>query len=188
MKAALTVAALAIAGALALTGSPVHAGTPQSHEDILAAIALADEAERSGNQDGYTEAARIWRGLGAAALTQDDQDLAELWWDETRIRDELPSRGAVSGPGVRRASLAAGGAEELSLAFYAGQVAVLTLRAHDNTRYTLRAKDSDEKLVCDGVSDGHAYTCRWTPLWTGSVEINVSNTSSTDGRYTLIVN
>ncbi len=168
------------------------AAPPASHLAAIRLVERADTAMLAGDRVAIEDVAAEWQRLAIRPLEStgdtgaQDPVMAALASPVTALQP--PNRGTVPGPAVRHADVGATGLESLSLSFYAGEPAQLTLKSHDGRAVTLDVFDADARRVCSVTSLDHPVTCRFIPVWTEIYRIDLRNSDPEPARYTLVSN
>lgn len=159
-------------------------------QKLAAALASADQAEAAGDTDALSRAVRIIDGLGGHPLA--DLKLAEASsndplpaWRAQTYGDEIPMRGRPLGPGYRKGTVGAGGAERIEQLFLSGQRANVALSGPGKARLELKVEDAKNSSVCArGIAPSH---CDWVPIFTQRYVIEITNPGDKPAHYFLVV-
>lgn len=100
---------------------------------------------------------------------------------------QSPQRGRTAGPAYRNGDIPPGGQAAFREIFRSGQTAVIALAPRNAERMKLAVTTSNGQSVCE-VEGQQRIECRWTPIWTEPVTIEVSNLTTGRAEYFLITN
>lgn len=165
--------ALTVSGPAAITAQALLAGA---------------EAEASGDAEGLRQSAGILAGQGAVPK-EDSVDLALRWAEQAAELGAatIPPRGRTAGPAYRNGELSAEGQTVFSEIFHSGRTAVISLAPRNQARMLLSVTTDDGRELCEQAGSG-LVECRWTPIWTEPVRVEVANLSGRTAQYFLVTN
>ncbi|MCR9129876.1 MAG: hypothetical protein NXI12_10155 [Alphaproteobacteria bacterium] len=189
------IAALAVSSGLALlsacAATPVDApafGTDPIGRAAQALVAGA-QAEDANHADALRVAAGVLEGLGAHPA-DGEADLASTWASRAEAlgAEPVPPRGRTAGPAYRDGLLSSGGSAAFTDIFHSGRAAIVSLAPRGDGAFVLRVRDEAGTEICRQVAESGPAECRWTPVWTAPVRIEVANLSGAPARYFLLTN
>jgi hypothetical protein len=182
------VAALALVSGCAASQSPAAADpTPMAR----AAQALMAGAEAFETDDANTlrAASGVLDDLGARPAPG-EPDLVQAWSVRARALGAaaVPPRGRTAGPAYRDGVLAAGEATAFNDMFHSGRLAIVSVAPRGGTAFTLRVENAQGVEICSEFAGDSPAQCRWTPIWTEQVRIEIVNRSGGRAQYFLLTN
>jgi hypothetical protein len=181
-------AAAALAGC-AGSGAPAPAFGTDAMGRAAQALILGAEADEAGDADGLRAAAGALQGLGANPASG-QPDLAELWAERAAAlgAGSLPPRGRTAGPAYRDGLLSGGERAGFTDTFHSGRAAIVSLAPRGEGAFVLWVRDESGAEICREVAEAGPAECRWTPVWTAPVRIEVANLTGAPARYFLLTN
>ena len=96
--------------------------------------------------------------------------------------------GAVGGPKIQDTSVAAYGADNYTLEFWAGVPARVALKGDGDTDLDLYVYDEFGNLVASDTDGSDLCAVEWYPRWTGAFRIRVVNRGPVYNEYRIITN
>jgi len=163
---------------------------------IQASVGATDKPrEKTSDGDGVagTPAAKSGTGvaLTPAALFAEARTLAGS--DKALVAQidraaARQSKGAVNGPVRHFDSVNAQTNDWYTIAFRAGESARVAAIGDGDTDLDLRVYDANGNLVCSDTDATDRTVCGWTPAWTGTFRVKISNLGNVYNRYTLLTN
>lgn len=97
-------------------------------------------------------------------------------------------RGAVGGPKYAYGTVSAGGTDWYTVAFRAGELAIVTVIGDGDTDLDLYVYDANGNLIDSDTDYTDNCVCTWTPRWTGNFRIKIVNRGRVYNRYVLRTN
>lgn len=189
----LSTAVAVIAGCAALIGCaasdrPVAgAQTPVVRAGL--ALIAGTEAYEADDADGLRAAAGVLESLGARPA-DGAPDLVEVW--SARVQalggDSIPARGRTAGPAYRDGILAVGEDARFNEMFHAGRAAIVSVSPRSGDAFVLQIRNAEGAEICRELAEDGPAECRWTPVWTDQVRIEIANLSGRPAQYFLLTN
>lgn len=186
-------AAAVIAGCAALIGCAAadrpaeRAETPVLRAGL--ALIAGAEAYEADNAEGMRAAAGVLESLGARPA-DGAPDLVEVWSAHVQALggESIPARGRTAGPAYREGVLAVSENARFNEMFHAGRAAIVSVSPRGGDAFVLQVRSAEGEEICrELVEDGPAE-CRWTPVWTEQVRIEIANLSGRPAQYFLLTN
>ncbi len=161
--------------------------TPVSRAGL--ALLAGTEAYEADDLEGLRAASGVLEGLGARPA-EDAPDLVRTW---SMRAQELgaaapPPRGRTAGPAYRDGVLAAGESADFNDMFHAGRAAIVSVAPRGGTAFILRVRNAQGAQICAEFAEDGPAECRWTPVWTEQVRIEIVNLSGRRAQYFLLTN
>ncbi|VVT02771.1 hypothetical protein [Erythrobacter sp. EC-HK427] len=168
---------------IAATALPPLAADANDAEQVLDALARAEQAAEEGNRAELARQLTRIEALGARF--EDEEDVANIARWRTQADLPPPMRGPVGGPAVRRGSIAPGRSAEFGLAFLAGERAAIAIHARSGPAVHISIADGQATTVC--TRQTRRGSCVWTPLFTQRHTIRLSNDGTRTAQYHLAI-
>lgn len=182
------VAGLAVLSGCAASDTSAPAfDTPVSRAGL--ALIAGTEAYEADDAEGLRAASGVLDGLGARPA-EGAPDLARTWSLRAQElgADMPPPRGRTAGPAYRDGVLAAGESADFNDMFHAGRVAIVSVAPRGGTAVVLRVRNAQGAEICAEFAEDGPVECRWTPVWTERVSIEIANLSGRRAQYFLLTN
>ena len=172
------------------SGSPLTASEapiPDPSLTVAELLARADRAATEGPSGRETLAAALASLdlLGARPADPQD-DPRSLWQQQIPAAEVPPMRGRILGPAYRRGRLSAGATFAMDQLFDGGKQAHVAVATPIAAPVSMSITDGAGKSICEG-KPGNRGQCSWTPLFSGRHQIVLSNRSTTDATYYLVI-
>ena len=103
-------------------------------------------------------------------------------------KDEVTSRGSLSGPGWHSDRVLAGYTDIYNLAFRGGQFAEVAVSGDGDTDLDLHVYDEHGNAVCSDTDYTDQTYCGWRPRWSGTFRIEIENLGNVYNAYDLYNN
>lgn len=158
----------------------------------------------AANDPGTTGAADAAKPAGGSAATKpaDTRQIGQRLLDEAKAMAggnaaalayaaEVAAgagRGTQVGPHRHTVDLQAGRYIEYTETFRGGQLAEAGLVGDGDTDVDLKIIDQNGNVICESTRNGDREYCSWTPAWTGTFKVQLTNYGRVYNAVTLVVN
>lgn len=180
-----TLAAL-LGGCMAGTSASAERSLPavtERAEAVAQLLAQADAAQGQPQRLGTLIA--TLDAMGAKPLEGSADPVAQ-WRAQAEMPNSPPYRGRVLGPAYKAGKLNPGATVRLPQLFDGGRAARVAVATPDKAPLDFTVLDREAKPVCPPAK-ARSRECSWTPLFSGRFEIVLSNTSSNEAGYYLVI-
>jgi hypothetical protein len=183
-----TLAALSLLTGCAASLSPA-ALDPTPMARAAQALIAGAAAFETDDADTLRAASGVLQDLGARPA-EGEPDLAQAWSERARALGAapVPPRGRTAGPAYRDGVLAAGEAINFNDMFHSGRIAIVSVAPRGGTGFVLRVENAQGVEICSEFAEDSPAQCRWTPIWTEQVRIEIVNRSGGRAQYFLLTN